>query len=90
MSCYIQRTCADKIPGLGGRTAHVLKMREGRPRHVLNLRAFFLLLLKDPDTQMACNTPNYWPHFGSQNIRRLFSSLLFYSTLLNDIVVRRA
>ena len=37
----LQRTCADKIPGLGGRTAHVLKMREGRPRHVLNLRAFF-------------------------------------------------
>ena len=26
---------------------------EGRPRHALNLRAVFLLLLKDPGTQMA-------------------------------------
>ena len=85
---HIQRTCADKIPGLGGRTVHVLRMREGRPRHVLNLRAFFLLLLKGPDTQMACNTPNYWPYLGLR--MSIVSSLLFYSTLLNDIVVRRA
>ena len=49
----LQRTCADKIPGLGGRTAHVLKMGEGRPRHVLNLRFFLIIILKDPDTQMA-------------------------------------
>ena len=41
--------------------------------------AFFLLLLKDPDTQMTCNTPKIWPHFGcNKHIFRLFSSLLFY------------
>ena len=61
----VQHTCVDKIPGLGGRTAHVLEMREGRPRSVLNLR-FFLLLLKDPDTQMTFNTPKIWPHFWVQ------------------------
>ena len=42
--------------------------------------AFFLLLLKDPDTQMTCNTPKIWPHFGcNKHIFRLFSSILFWS-----------
>ena len=44
------------------------------PQKILNLRrrgapkflicAVLFLLLKDPDTQMACNTPKMWPHFG--------------------------
>ena len=39
--------------------------------------AFCFLLLKDPDTQMTCNAPKMWPHFGcNKHIFRLFSSLL--------------
>ena len=62
-------------------------MREEWGRQVLNLR-LFCHLLKDPDTQMACNAPKNWPHFGFN--KQLLSSLLFYLILLNDIVVRRA
>ena len=39
--------------------------------------AFFLLLLKYPDTQMTCNTPKMWPHFGC-NKQSFVSSLLVY------------
>ena len=39
--------------------------------------AFFLLLLKGPDTQMACDAPKNWPHFGLiNNFFRHDSSLL--------------
>ena len=47
------------------------------------------LVLKDPGTQMACNTPKNWPHFGSRN-NIIVSSLLIFLTLLSDIVVSRA
>ena len=46
----VQRTCADKILGLGECPPHVLKIEEEWGAHVLNMH-FFLLLLKDPDTQ---------------------------------------
>ena len=85
----IQRTGADKILGLGGCHGDVLKIGDECHGHVLNMGLFFLLL-KDPDTQMTCNTPKIWPHFGcNKHIFRLFSSLLF-SSVLKEIVVRRA
>ena len=66
-------------------------MREELGRQVL-ICAFFLLLLKDPDTQMACNAPKNWPHFGFNKQLELPLSLLFssISIVLKDIVVRRA
>ena len=74
----LQRTGADKILGLGGAMAMFLKLGTSGVAMFL-IWAFFLLLLKDPDTQIACNTPKIWPHFGcSKHIFRLFSSLLFY------------
>ena len=62
----VQRTyaCADKIPGLAECPPKDLKIEEEWGTLVLNMRLFLLLLLKDPDTQMTCNTPKMLPHFG--------------------------
>ena len=73
----IQRTCVDKILGLGECPPKDLKIEEEWGPEDLNLRLFFLL--KDPDTQMTCKHPKSGLILDAiTHIFRLFSSLLFY------------
>ena len=55
----------------------ILKLRRsGVPEFLIC--AFFLL--KDPDTQITCNTPKIWPHFGCN--KHIFRQFRLFSSLL--------
>ena len=73
----VQRTCADKIQGLGECPPKDLKMGEGWGPEVLNLRFFLSFLLKDHDTQMTCKHPKFGLILDAINTS-FVSSLLFY------------